>query len=33
MNKYINHVAMLSEKKKGKYSFIIANTDSSSKPG
>ena len=28
MNKFINHAAMISEK-KGKYPFIIANTDSS----
>ena len=30
MNKFINHTATISEK-KGKYPFIIANTDSSSK--
>ena len=30
MNKFINHAAMIS-KKKGKYSFIIVNTDSSEK--
>ena len=34
MNKFINHAAMISEKKKkGKYPFIIANTDSSSRGG
>ena len=33
MNKFINHAAMISEKKKGKYLFIIANTDSSSRGG
>ena len=32
MNKFINHAAMISEK-KGKYPFIIGNTDSSSKGG
>ena len=32
INKFINHVAMISEK-QGKYSFIIANTDSSEKGG
>ena len=32
MNKFIDHAAMISEK-KGKYPFIIANTDSSSKGG
>ena len=32
MNKFINHAAMISEK-KGKYPFIIANTDGSSKGG
>ena len=31
-NKFINHVAMTSGK-KGKYSFIIANTDNSGKSG
>ena len=31
MNKFIDHAAMISE--KGKYPFIIANTDSSDKPG
>ena len=31
MNKCIDHAAMISE--KGKYPFIIANTDSSDKPG
>ena len=30
INKFINHVATISEK-QGKYSFIIANTDSSEK--
>ena len=30
MNKFINHAAMI-EDKKGKYPFIIANTDSSEK--
>ena len=30
LNKFINHAAMISEK-KGKYPFIIANTDSSEK--
>ena len=32
MNKFINHVAMISGK-KGKYPFIIATTDSSGKSG
>ena len=32
LNKFINHAAMISEK-KGKYSFVIANTDSSEKDG
>ena len=32
MNKLINHSAMI-EEKKGKYPFIIANTDDSSKKG
>ena len=32
MNKFINHAVMISEK-KGKYPFIIPNTDSSSKGG
>ena len=32
MNKFINHAAMI-EDKKGKYPFIIANTDSSEKKG
>ena len=32
INKFIDHVTMISEKKK-KYQFIIANTDSSSKQG
>ena len=31
MNKFIDHAAMISD--KGKYPFIIANTDSSDKPG
>ena len=30
MNKFIDHAAMISEK-KGKYTFVIANTDSSEK--
>ena len=30
MNKFINHSAMISSK-KGKYLFVIANTDSSEK--
>ena len=30
MNKFINHAAMISD--KGKYPFIIANTDASNKP-
>ena len=32
MNKFINHAAMISEK-KGKYSFVIANTESSEERG
>ena len=32
MNEFIDHAAMLSEK-GGKYSFIIAHTDSLSNPG
>ena len=32
MNKFIDHKMMISEK-KGKYPFLIANTDSSSKKG
>ena len=32
MNKFINHAAMI-EDKKGKYPFIIANTDSGDKGG
>ena len=32
MNKFINHSAMMSSK-KGKYPFVIANTDSSEKGG
>ena len=32
MNKFIDHTAMISEK-KGKYPFVIANTDSSEKEG
>ena len=31
MNKFTDHAAMISD--KGKYTFIIANTDSSDKPG
>ena len=31
MNRFIDHAAMISD--KGKYPFIIANTDSSDKPG
>ena len=31
MNKFIDHAAVISN--KGKYPFIIANTDSSDKPG
>ena len=31
MNKFIDHAAMISS--KGKYPFIIANTDNSNKPG
>ena len=31
MNKFINHAAMISD--KGKYPFIIVNTDPSNKPG
>ena len=32
MNKFIDHAAMISEK-KGKHLFVIANTDSSEKGG
>ena len=32
MNRFINHSAMI-EDKKGKYPFIIANTDASNKEG
>ena len=32
MNRFINHSAMI-EEKKGKYPFIIANTDASNKKG
>ena len=32
MNKFINHAAMIEDKKR-KYPFIIANTDSSDKDG
>ena len=32
MNKFINHAAMI-EDKKGKHPFIIANTNSSEKKG
>ena len=32
MNKFINHSEMIKEK-KGKYPFIIANTDDSSEKG
>ena len=32
MNRFINHTAMISEK-KGKHTFVIANTDSSEKGG
>ena len=32
LNKFINHAAMISEK-KAKYSFVIANTDSGEKEG
>ena len=32
MNNFINHAAMISEK-KGKYPFVIAKTDSSEKGG
>ena len=32
MNKFINHAAVI-EDKKGKYPFIIGNTDSSNKKG
>ena len=32
MNKFIDHAAMISQK-KGNYPFVIANTDSSSKDG
>ena len=31
MNKFINHAAMISD--RGKYPFVIANTDASNKPG
>ena len=31
MNRFIDHTSMISS--KGKYSFILANTDSSEKPG
>ena len=31
VNKFINHAAMISD--RGKYPFIIANTDASDKPG
>ena len=31
MNKFINHAAMISD--RGKYPFIVANTDASDKPG
>ena len=31
MNKFIDHASMISD--KGKYPFIIANTDTSDKPG
>ena len=31
MNKFINHAAMIED--SGKFPFIIANTDSSEKPG
>ena len=31
MNKFINHAAMIEE--RGKFPFIIANTDASDKPG
>ena len=31
MNKFIDHASMISS--KGKYPFIIVNTDSSEKPG
>ena len=31
MNKFIDHASMISD--KGKYPFIIANTDASDKPG
>ena len=32
MNRFINHSAMI-EEKKGKYSFIIANTDADNEKG
>ena len=32
MNKFIDHVSMISQK-KGKYLFVVANTDNSSKSG
>ena len=32
MNKFINHAAVISGK-RGKYPFVIANTDSSAKSG
>ena len=32
LNKFINHAAMISDE-KGKYPFVIANTDSSEKGG
>ena len=31
MNKFIDHASMISS--KGKYTFVIANTDNSKKPG
>ena len=31
MNRFIDHASMISD--KGKYPFIIANTDASNKPG
>ena len=33
MNRFIDYKTMISEKKKGKHLFIIANTDSSDKDG
>ena len=33
INKFINHKTIISGGKKGKYPFLIANTDSSSKGG